>query len=130
MLVVRAARCRKGYSLLHSCRTTRYAIGRRGVGVGLLLPVPIAYFLWLTCFQDPVPILFTVHMRHLPLLSCSVPLPRPTPLSSPLQEIRRIWVGYWSQADAQLGARIAAKLQVGAAGHVWFSIVCMYVVHD
>ncbi|GFR42897.1 hypothetical protein Agub_g3891 [Astrephomene gubernaculifera] len=27
------------------------------------------------------------------------------------QEIRRIWVGYWSQADPQLGARIAAKLQ-------------------
>ncbi|GLC39807.1 catalase A [Pleodorina starrii] len=27
------------------------------------------------------------------------------------QEIRRIWVGYWSQADAQLGSRIAAKLQ-------------------
>lgn len=31
-----------------------------------------------------------------------------------LQEIRRIWVGYWSQADAQLGQRLAAKLQ--AAG--------------
>ena len=26
-------------------------------------------------------------------------------------EIRRIWVGYWSQADAALGSRIAAKLQ-------------------
>ncbi|GIL51758.1 hypothetical protein Vafri_7681 [Volvox africanus] len=27
------------------------------------------------------------------------------------QEIRRIWVGYWSQADPQLGSRVAAKLQ-------------------
>jgi len=27
------------------------------------------------------------------------------------KEIRRIWVGYWSQADAGLGSRIAAKLQ-------------------
>ena len=26
-------------------------------------------------------------------------------------EIRRIWVGYWSQADAALGAKIAARLQ-------------------
>jgi catalase len=32
-----------------------------------------------------------------------------------LQEIRRIWVGYWSQADAQLGQRLAAKLQAGGA---------------
>lgn len=27
------------------------------------------------------------------------------------QEIRRIWVGYWSQCDAMLGQKIAAKLQ-------------------
>lgn len=27
------------------------------------------------------------------------------------QEIRRIWVGYWSQADATLGQKLAAKLQ-------------------
>jgi hypothetical protein len=32
--------------------------------------------------------------------------------SQSTQEIRRIWVGYWSQADPQLGSRIAAKLQV------------------
>lgn len=31
------------------------------------------------------------------------------------QEIRRIWVGYWSQADAQLGQKIAAKLMAGGA---------------
>lgn len=30
-------------------------------------------------------------------------------------EIRRIWVGYWSQADAQLGQRIAAGLQQAGA---------------
>jgi catalase len=27
------------------------------------------------------------------------------------KEIRRIWIGYWSQADASLGQAIAAKLQ-------------------
>jgi hypothetical protein len=31
-----------------------------------------------------------------------------------LQEIRRIWIGYWSQCDTQAGQRIAAKL--AAAG--------------
>ncbi len=31
------------------------------------------------------------------------------------QEIRRIWVGYWSQADATLGQKLAAKLMAGGA---------------
>jgi catalase len=31
------------------------------------------------------------------------------------QEIRRVWVGYMSQADPQLGQRIAAKLQANGA---------------
>jgi catalase len=26
-------------------------------------------------------------------------------------EIRRVWIGYWTQADAQLGSRITQKLQ-------------------
>lgn len=26
-------------------------------------------------------------------------------------EIRRVWIGYWSQADAGLGQRLAQKLQ-------------------
>lgn len=30
-------------------------------------------------------------------------------------EIRRVWIGYWSQADAQLGQRLAAKLQQAGA---------------
>eukprot|EP00955_Chlamydomonas_euryale_P005048 53894-Chlamydomonas_euryale.AAC.2 len=30
-------------------------------------------------------------------------------------EIRRIWVGYWTQADATLGGKIAAKLQGAGA---------------
>jgi len=30
-------------------------------------------------------------------------------------EIRRIWVGYWSQCDAGLGQRIAAKLRQAGA---------------
>lgn len=31
------------------------------------------------------------------------------------KEIRRIWVGYWSQADAKLGQSIAKALQAGGA---------------
>ena len=31
------------------------------------------------------------------------------------QEIRRIWVGYWSQADATLGQKIAQKLSAAGA---------------
>jgi catalase len=31
------------------------------------------------------------------------------------QEIRRIWIGYWSQCDAQAGQRIAAKLSAAGA---------------
>jgi len=31
------------------------------------------------------------------------------------QEIRRIWIGYWSQCDAQAGQRIAAKLAAAGA---------------
>jgi len=40
-----------------------------------------------------------------------------TLMSSPRvsQEIRRIWVGYWSQADPALGQRIAALLQQHSA---------------
>lgn len=30
-------------------------------------------------------------------------------------EIRRVWVGYMSQADVKLGQRIAAKLQANGA---------------
>lgn len=32
-----------------------------------------------------------------------------------LQEIRRVWVGYWSQADSTLGQRVAAKLKAASA---------------
>jgi hypothetical protein len=32
-----------------------------------------------------------------------------------LQEIRRIWIGYWSQCDVQAGQRIAAKLSAAGA---------------
>jgi catalase len=31
------------------------------------------------------------------------------------QEIRRIWVGYWSQCDAGYGAKLAQKLQMAGA---------------
>ena len=31
------------------------------------------------------------------------------------QEIRRIWVGYWSQCDAMLGQKLAAKLHSAGA---------------
>ena len=31
------------------------------------------------------------------------------------QEIRRVWVGYWSQADARLGQAIAQRLQSAGA---------------
>eukprot|EP00877_Chromochloris_zofingiensis_P011194 jgi/Chrzof1/6328/Cz18g04130.t1 len=31
------------------------------------------------------------------------------------QEIRRVWVGYWSQADSTLGQRVAAKLKAASA---------------
>lgn len=30
-------------------------------------------------------------------------------------EIRRIWIGYWSQADGGLGQRLAQKLQAAGA---------------
>jgi catalase len=30
-------------------------------------------------------------------------------------EIRRVWIGYWSQADAGLGQRLAQKLQAAGA---------------
>ena len=55
-------------------------------------------------------------LRDLGGLPASVLLVPPLPplrfcTASLSQEIRRIWVGYWSQADPQLGARIAAKLQ-------------------
>ena len=32
-----------------------------------------------------------------------------------LQEIRRVWIGYMSQADAKLGQRLASKLQQTAS---------------
>lgn len=31
------------------------------------------------------------------------------------QETRRVWIGYWTQCDASLGQRIAAKLQAKGA---------------
>lgn len=31
------------------------------------------------------------------------------------QEVRRVWVGYWKQADAELGAKVAARLQAVSA---------------
>ena len=35
--------------------------------------------------------------------------------SAALQEIRRIWVGYMTQCDAELGRKLAAKLQAMSA---------------
>ena len=32
-----------------------------------------------------------------------------------LQEIRRVWVGYMTQADRKLGQKLAAKLQQSSA---------------
>lgn len=31
------------------------------------------------------------------------------------QEVRRVWIGYWKQADQELGTKIAAKLQSASA---------------
>ena len=35
--------------------------------------------------------------------------------SAAVQEIRRIWVGYMTQCDAELGRKLAAKLQAMSA---------------
>jgi len=32
-----------------------------------------------------------------------------------MQEIRRVWIGYMTQADMKLGQRLAAKLQQTAS---------------
>lgn len=31
------------------------------------------------------------------------------------KEVRRVWLGYWSQCDVQLGQKLAARLQSQAA---------------
>ena len=31
------------------------------------------------------------------------------------QEVRRVWLGYWKQADGELGAKLAVKLQAASA---------------
>ena len=36
-------------------------------------------------------------------------------LPPPLQEVRRVWVGYLSQCDSSLGQKVAAKLQANGA---------------
>lgn len=39
------------------------------------------------------------------------------PVSLPVTEVRNVWLGYWSQADASLGQRLASKLQQMNALH-------------